>query len=81
MTVLLGALGFFLSACSGDPKDVGITGPFPNGVPAVTLTRPMARTDISVDAPGISTTALDRYAPSTRASAGAPGRRYYGYDY
>jgi hypothetical protein len=81
MTVLLGTLGFFLAACSGDPKDVGITGPFPNGVPAVTLTRPVARSDIAVDTPGIGAPVLDRYAPSARSTTGPAGKRYYGYDY
>jgi hypothetical protein len=84
--VLLGALGFCLAGCAGDPKDLGLTGPFPNGVRAVTLTHPAARTDVAADAPGVNTEALDRYAPSMRIGTGspgtsAPGKRYYGYDY
>jgi len=89
--VLLGTLGCWLAGCAGDPKDLGLTGPHPGGVRAVTLTRSTARTDVAADALGIGNQALDRYAPSARIGTGALGtgspgttasaKRYYGYDY
>lgn len=78
---LLGLIAVGGTGCAGDPTEFGITGPFPEGTPAVTLTRKPAKGEISDDTPGVRADALDRYAPSTRlGQTSASGPRYYGYD-
>lgn len=85
----LGTLALLaLAGCNGDPKDYGITGPFPDGVAAVTVTHQMPRTEMSDDSPGLNADALDRYSPSPNRLTATTGpgtvtavtKRYYGYD-
>lgn len=81
---LLGIALLALSACEGDPAAYGITGPFPEGVAPVTLTRALPRLETSDDTPGVRVDAADRYAATARQRATASAtatRRYYGYDH
>ena len=78
--VLLGMLA--LSACAGDPAEHGITGPYPEGISPVTLTRAMPRSEASDDTPGVRVDTADRISPGIRSRGSAsPTRRYYGYDH
>jgi len=85
----IGALACLLGACTADPRDMGITGPFPDGVVENTLTQNRSRADLSADqnadTPGIGGDALSnfRYVPALRpnASTGIAGPRYFGYNY
>jgi len=92
--LLATALALGLAACEGDPKDVGLTGPFPEGVAPVTLIHPQARHEAADDTPGVRAdigtpygSALNRLAAtksgtgnsSGSANPATPTRRYYGY--
>ena len=71
-----------LAGCDADPAAVGITGPYPEGVPPVTLTRALPRMERSDDTPGVRVDTADRLTANTRARASAAStRRYYGYDH
>ena len=74
-----------LAACAGDPRDAGITGPFPGGVQANTLTQPKSKTDLDNDvgASGGNTLSSSQYVPllRPRSNAGVTGGRYFGYNY
>lgn len=74
-----------LTACAGDPRDAGITGPYPDGVQANTLTQPKSKTDLDSDAgvSGGTTLSSSQYVPllRPRSSAGVTGGRYFGYNY
>lgn len=89
---LLALLSAGLAACAGDPRDVGITGPYPDGVQANTLTQAKSKADVDNDiqgvgrnAPGIGEGALSssQYVPLLRpkSTAGITGGRYFGYNY
>jgi len=79
---LLAIVVLAVSACTGEPSEYGITGPFPEGVAPVTLTRPVPRMETSDDTPGVNTDAINRYAPTNKLRASnTPTRRYYGYDH
>jgi hypothetical protein len=74
-----------LTACEGDPRASGITGPFPDGVQATTLSQNKARADLRNDNPGLEADPLgnSQYVPMLRprSSAGITGGRYFGYNY
>jgi len=77
-----------LAACDSDPKDVGLTGPFPEGIAPVTLTHPQARHEMADDTPGVRTetdspygSALNRLAAASKGGSSTPTRRYYGYNH
>jgi hypothetical protein len=74
-----------LTACEGDPRASGITGPFPDGVQANTLSQSRARADLLTDNPGLDSDPLgnSQYVPMLRprSSAGITGGRYFGYNY
>ena len=78
-------LAVVLSGCAGDPRESGITGPYPDGVQTITLTQARAREDVRTDQPGIGGEALSHYhyVPSLRprSESGVAGQRYYGYNY
>lgn len=79
---MLALAALVLSACEGDPAAYGITGPFPEGVTAVTLTRALPRMETLDDTPGVRVDAADRYAATARQRGTATAtRRYYGYDH
>ncbi len=84
LPAVLGAVLLAVGGCAGDPADYGLTGPHPEGVPPVTLTHPIPRSEASVDSPGLNVEAVDRYANLSRmrsSSSTPPLRRYYGYDH
>lgn len=71
-----------LSACAGDPGEFGITGPYPEGIAPVTLTRAQPRAESTDDTPGVRVNSADRLSPNLRTrSSTTPTRRYYGYDH
>ena len=84
-----------LVACAGDPRDAGITGPYPDGVQANTLTQNRSKADMETDSPGIGATrsgipgvadgalSNSQYVPLLRpkSAAGVTGGRYFGYNY
>lgn len=74
-----------LAGCAGDPRDAGITGPYPDGVQANTLTQAKAKSDLDNDvgASGGNTLSSSQYVPLLRpkSSAGVTGGRYFGYNY
>ena len=81
MGILLGIIAAGGTGCAGDPAEFGITGPFPEGTPPVTLTRKPAKGETADDTPGVRADALDRYAPSIQLGQTTPtGPRYFGYD-
>lgn len=63
-----------LSACSGDPKSFGITGP---GVQPVAPVVPSANTPDSSPTPGV-TTSGSQYGPSYGPTTGSSG--FWGYN-
>ena len=80
--VLVALATLALSACAGDPAEYGITGPFPDGIAPVTLTRTLPRVEASDDTPGVRVDTADRLSPNARSGGSAsPTRRYYGYDH
>ena len=79
---LLGVALLALSACADDPANIGITGPFPEGVAPVTLTRPVPRMEKTDDTPGVRVTDTDHFGSILRQrNGGNATRRYYGYDH
>jgi hypothetical protein len=72
-----------LAGCDRDPRELGITGPYPDGVQSVTLVRPKARADLRAESPGLLSEPLSnaKYIPLDRPPGQAPTGRYYGYNY
>jgi len=72
-----------LAGCERDPREFGITGPYPDGVQSVTLVRPKARADLRAESPGLLSEPLSnaKYIPLDRPPGQAPTGRYYGYNY
>jgi len=87
LTLAIGlALG--LCGCEGDPKDAGLTGPFPDGIAPVTLTHAQSRHETSDDTPGVRadagnnyTSTLSRLAGASKGGTSTVARRYYGYNH
>jgi hypothetical protein len=72
IAVVLGYL-ILLTACSGDPRSLGITGPGVQPAPAVV---PLDAPD-SDTAPGVSTSG-PLYGPTNRPTSGSSG--FFGYN-